>query len=40
MTVPNVKNLLLKNASVMATVLAQKDPVQWKYHHFFLFKKI
>lgn len=23
MTVPNVKNLLLKNASVMATVLAQ-----------------
>lgn len=39
MTVPNVKNLLLKNASMMATVLAQKDSVQQKHHPFFLFKK-
>lgn len=39
MTVPNVKNLLLKNASMMATVLAQKDSVQQKYHPFFLIWK-
>lgn len=37
MTVPNVKNLLLKNASMMATVLAQKDSVQQKHHPFFFF---
>lgn len=37
MTVPNVKNLLLKNASMMATVLAQKDSVQQKYHPFWFF---
>ena len=45
MTVPNVKNLLLKNTSVMATVLVQAHAkgfcaAEVSHLIFFLFKKV